>query len=177
MYIETNRLILREIIENDWMAIHSYTSIPEISKYAQWGPNTEEDSKQYVVDVLQMQRTEPRVGYELAICLKGEHTLIGGAGIHLKDSTNAELGYVLHPAHQGNGYITEVCLALLETGFEQLGVHRIYATCRPQNTASEKVMQRIGMKREGLLREHWYYKGAYHDSLLYSILENEYQRT
>ncbi|URJ46005.1 GNAT family protein [Paenibacillus polymyxa] len=67
--------------------------------------------------------------------------------------------------------------ALLDFGFSTLAVHRIYATCRPENKASEKVMQQIGMQREGLMREHWYYKGEFHDSYLYSILDEEYNRT
>ncbi len=173
MQLETERLILREIVEHDWPHIHTYTSMPEVTAHTAWGPNTEEDTRAYVQDVIRMRLTKPREGYELAIVLKKEGLLIGGTGLHLVDQTNAEIGYVLHPAYQGNGYVTEACRALLHFGFKELGVHRIYAKCRPENPASERVMQRIGMQREGLLREHWFYKGAYHDSALYSMLDRE----
>ncbi len=174
MQIYTERLLIREIVEQDWTYIHQYTTLPEVTTHTAWGPNTEEDTRSYVQDVLRMQQANPRTGYELAICLKEDGRLIGGAGLHMTEQTNAELGYVLHPAYQRKGYITEACNALLELGFHELGVHRIFAKCRPENIASEKVMQRIGMKLEGRMREHWLYKGEYHDSLLYSMLKHEY---
>ncbi|APB71540.1 N-acetyltransferase [Paenibacillus polymyxa] len=176
MQFETNRLIIRDICRSDWESIHTYTSLPEVTRYTAWGPNTEEDTKAYIEQVLALQQEQPRQDYELAVCLKNNGILIGGMGIHVKD-TNAELGYVLNPDYQGKGYAAEAARALLDFGFSTLAIHRIYATCRPENTASEKVMQQIGMQREGLMREHWYYKGEFHDSYLYSILAGEYSRT
>lgn len=173
MQLETDRLIIREIREADWERIHAYTSMPEVTQHTAWGPNTEEDTREYVQFVLDMQQTQPREGFELAICLKKEGILIGGVGLHI-EKTNAEIGYVLNPAYQGKGYAAEAASALLGFGFNTLGVHRIYAKCRPNNKASENVMKKIGMHREGLLREHWFYKGDYHDSCLYSILSSEY---
>ncbi|MDY7990927.1 GNAT family protein [Paenibacillus polymyxa] len=176
MQFETNRLIIRDIGRSDWESIHTYTSLPEVTRYTAWGPNTEEDTKAYIEQVLASQQEQPRQDYELAVCLKNNGTLIGGVGIHVKD-TNAEMGYVLNPDYQGKGYAAEAARAILDFGFSTLAVHRIYATCRPENKASEKVMQQIGMQREGLMREHWYYKGGFHDSYLYSILAEEYNRT
>lgn len=170
MQLETERLIIREIVESDWEHIHTYTSLPEVTTHTAWGPNSEEATQDYVKYVIELQQAEPREGYELAICLKQDGTLIGGIGIHVMD-TNAELGYVLNPSYQGRGYATEAARAILEFGFNTLRVHRIFAKCRPENSSSEKVMLHIGMEREGLMREHWYYKGKYHDSFLYSILE------
>ncbi len=175
MQFSTDRLIIREIVEQDWTYIHQYTTLPEVTMHTAWGPNTEADTQGYVQDVIQMQQAKPRTGYEWAMCRKEDDMLIGGAGLHIVQSTNAELGYVLHPAYQGRGYVTEACNALLQLGFHELGVHRIFAKCRPENVASEKVMQRIGMKLEGRMREHWLYKGTYHDSLLYSILKHEFE--
>ncbi|MFD1991955.1 GNAT family N-acetyltransferase [Paenibacillus nicotianae] len=173
MQLETQRLIIREIQPNDWEAIHIYTQLPEVTQHTAWGPNTEADTNTYVEEVIAQQQQPLRQDYELAICLKNEELLIGGIGIHVQN-TNAEIGYVLNPAYQGKGYMTEAAQAVLAYGFETLGVHRIFATCRPANSASEKVMQKIGMKCEGIMREHWYYKGQFHDSCLYSILAKEY---
>ena len=175
MQLETQRLVIRDIQFTDWKAIHSYTQLPEVTTYTAWGPNTEVDTQAYVKDVIAQQQPSSRQNYELAICLKNEGTLIGGIGIHIQQ-TNAEIGYVLNPNYQGKGYVTEAAQAILAYGFETLGVHRIFATCRPANIASEKVMQKIGMIREGIMREHWYYKGEFHDSYLYSILANEYRK-
>lgn len=174
MQLETERLLIRDILVTDWESIHTYTSMTEVTQHTAWGPNTVEDTRAYVEYVLNSQQTQPREAFELAICLKNEGTLIGGVGLHIMEKTNAEIGYVLHPAYQGEGYAAEAARAMLGYGFNTLGVHRIYAKCRPENRASEKVMQKIGMQREGLLREHWYYKGEFHDSYLYSMLAKEY---
>ncbi|MDQ1232540.1 ribosomal-protein-alanine N-acetyltransferase [Paenibacillus sp. SORGH_AS306] len=173
MQLETQRLLIREIQHSDWEAIHTYTQLPEVTQYTAWGPNTEADTKAYVEEAIAQQQQSSRQDYEFAICLKDEGVLMGGIGIHVHN-TNAEIGYVLNPDYQGNGYVTEAARAILAYGFETLDVHRIYATCRPANIASEKVMQKIGMTCEGIMREHWYYKGEFHDSSLYSILAKEY---
>ncbi|TKJ86253.1 GNAT family N-acetyltransferase [Paenibacillus sp. CFBP13512] len=175
MHLETQRLVIREIQDTDWKAIHTYTQLPEVTQHTAWGPNTEADTQAYVKEVIAQQQQSSRQDYEFAICLQHEATLIGGIGIHVHQ-TNAEIGYVLNPDHQGKGYVTEAAQAILTYGFETLDVHRIYATCRPANRASEKVMQKIGMTREGMMREHWYYKGEFHDSYLYSILAKEYRK-
>lgn len=60
-------------------------------------------------------------------------------------------------------------------GFRELGLHRVYATCRPVNVACSRVMEKVGMQQEGHLRQHRWMKGAWHDSLLYAILEDEWQ--
>lgn len=174
MRIETKRLILREITMNDWENIHIYTTSPEVTRYTAWGPNTEQDTTAYIEQVLQTQQAYPRQQFDLAVCLKTDGTLIGGVNISIED-TNAEIGYVMNPSYQGKGYAAEASLALLDLGFNTLNIHRIYAKCRPNNKASEKVMQKIGMQYEGMMREHWFYKGEFHDSLVYSMLATEYQ--
>nr|WP_154896490.1 GNAT family protein [Paenibacillus xylanexedens] len=173
MLAETERLILREIGLDDWESIHTYTISPEVTQYTAWGPNTEQDTTAYIEQVLQSQQEQPRSQFDLAVCLKTDGTLVGSVGIYT-EGTNAEMGYVMNPQYQGRGYAAEASQALLGLGFNTLGVHRIYAKCRPNNKASERVMQKIGMKYEGMMREHWFYKGAFHDSLVYSILAREY---
>ncbi|MNN74218.1 putative ribosomal N-acetyltransferase YdaF [compost metagenome] len=90
------------------------------------------------------------------------------------EKSNAELGYNISKVHWGKGIATEVARSMLEFGFRELKLQRIYATCRPENTGSYKVMEKIGMKREGHLREHFLKNGKWQDSYLYSILESEY---
>ncbi|WP_166279425.1 GNAT family N-acetyltransferase [Saccharibacillus alkalitolerans] len=172
MSIQTERLILRDAVPEDWAAIHEYASDPQVVRHSIWGPNTEEQTKEYVAQLIEMQREMPRMSFELVDALKETGELIGGCGIHAA-GFNAEIGYTFNPRFWGSGYASEAAFALLRFGFEELGVHRIYATCRPDNEASAKVMQRIGMKREGRMREHLYFKGAFHDSELYSILRHE----
>ncbi|WP_373441503.1 GNAT family N-acetyltransferase [Paenibacillus kribbensis] len=106
MQFDTKRLIIRDICRSDWESIHMYTSLPEVTRHTAWGSNTVEDTKAYIEQVLASQQEQPRQDYELAVCLKNDGTLIGGIGIHVKN-TNAEMGYVLNPVYQGNGYATD----------------------------------------------------------------------
>jgi len=175
MVIETDRLIIREFIENDKEAVHEYASDPLVTRYTLWGPNTIEDTESFLGRMLEMQLELPRTGYELAIVSKACNRLIGGCGIYL-DGTNGEIGYTLHKEYWQQGFATEAAQAMLSLGFNTYGLHRIHATCRPGNIGSAKVLEKIGMTREGLLREHLWSKNTYHSSYLFSILEHEYRR-
>ncbi|MWV46800.1 GNAT family N-acetyltransferase [Paenibacillus sp. HJL G12] len=174
MVLETERLIIREYRDDDRESVHRYASDPIVTRYTLWGPNTLEDTQAHIAMMLTMQREEPRTGYEFAVTLKSGGELIGGVGLHVNGS-NGEIGYCYHPDYWGRGYAYESALAMLELGFTQLGLHRIYATCRPENTGSERVMQKLGMQKEGHLREHLRSnKGGFVDSYLYSILIQDY---
>jgi RimJ/RimL family protein N-acetyltransferase len=95
----------------------------------------------------------------------------------VSDPENREgwIGYCLNRDFWGKGYGTEVARALITFGFEQLNLHRIYATCDPQNTASAHVLEKAGMQREGHLRERKWVKGRWRDFLLYAVLDREWK--
>ncbi|GGO00369.1 GNAT family N-acetyltransferase [Saccharibacillus kuerlensis] len=120
MTIETERLILRDAVPEDWAAIHEYSSDPQVVKYSMWGPNTEEQTREYIAQVIEMQRERPRMNYELAVTLRESGRLIGGCGIH-KAGFNAEIGYTFNPRFGKKGYATEAAFALLQFGFETIG--------------------------------------------------------
>jgi RimJ/RimL family protein N-acetyltransferase len=103
--------------------------------------------------------------------------LIGACDIFVSpsESREAHLGYILHPGFWGRGYMPEAARAVLKFGFEELGLHRIYAECHPRNTASARVMEKIGMRREGHFKENDWIKGQWQDSLVYAILEWEWK--
>ena len=86
----------------------------------------------------------------------------------------AEVGYIIHPEAQGQGVATEAARALLAFGFEDVGLHRIYARCDARNAASARVMQRLGMREEAHLREHAHFKGRWDEELIYAILDREW---
>lgn len=173
MQLESPRLLIRDLQREDWMDVHAYASNPEVTKYMLWGPNSEADTKAYMEEQMAQQHAAERSHYEFGVILKATNQFMGGCSIY-PQGRNAEIGYCFHPDFYGNGYATEAAQALLRFGFETLHVHRIYATCRPDNIASANVMRRIGIKQEGHLREHIWGKGMYHDSYLFSILEHEY---
>lgn len=168
------RIQLRELIEEDWKAVHAYASLEKVCRYQPWGPNTEAESKQFVEEVLQDAQAEPQMRFVYAIMLEGN--MIGSAELSIKSMQNreGEIGYILHPDFWNKGFATEAAKNVLSIGFRTFGLHRICATCDPNNLASASVLKKIGMQKEGLLREHMRMKSGWRDSLLYSILEHEY---
>ncbi|WP_128657496.1 GNAT family N-acetyltransferase [Paenibacillus sp. 598K] len=173
--METERLTLREFTIEDVPAVQRYASDPLVVRYMIWGPNRLEETEQFVAQAIAMQGQNPRRDYEVAVVLKSSGELIGGCGLHCSDPAQGEIGYCFHPDYWRQGYGAEAALALLDLGFGRLGLHRISATCRPDNEGSAGVMKKVGMTYEGRLRGHMYHKGAWHDSDQYSILEDEYR--
>jgi RimJ/RimL family protein N-acetyltransferase len=173
--LATERLILRDFADEDWFAVHSYAADPEVSRYMDWGPNSTPETRAYVERALVAQQEKPRRDFDLAITLRADDRLIGGCGIHVSDPQIREgwIGYVLSRDCWGQGYASEAARALLGFGFGPLGLHRIFATCDSHNLASARVLEKIGMRREGRLHEHKWQKGEWRDSLLYAILEHE----
>jgi RimJ/RimL family protein N-acetyltransferase len=88
---------------------------------------------------------------------------------------NAWIGYVINPRCWGRGYATEAAREMLRFGFGELELHRIEATCDVLNAASARVLEKIGMQREGLLREHMWLRDRWRSSYLYSILADEWE--
>jgi len=177
MQFETKRLIIREFRLEDLVDVHHYSSDPQVTKYMVWGPNTEEETRQFINIAVEQQRQMIRQDFEFAVVLQGTGELIGGCGLHISGSRQGEIGYCFNHLYWGQGYATEAAGAMLSFGFQQLGLHRIYATCRPDNLGSAKVMQKNGMKYEGHLREHLWHNGKWHDSYQYSLLESEFNTT
>jgi len=175
--IQSKRLLLREFKETDWQAVHSYASDPEVVRFMDWGPNTENETKAFVSRSISSQKEKPRRKYTLAITLKGENKIIGSCDICLVSSENKEgwIGYCLNRQLWRKGYATEAAKALLGFGFQELELHRIFATVDPANIASINVLEKINMQLEGHLREHKWVKGKWRDSVLYAILESEWK--
>ncbi len=156
--------------------MHRYASDPETVRYMGWGQNNREDTRNFMQRVIASQKEEPRKNFEVAVTLKERNTLIGGGRISISDERHREgfIGYILNRDFWGQGYATELAQALIAFGFEKLGLHRIYATCDIENKASAHVMEKIGMQREGRLREHRLQGKNWRDQYLYAILDREW---
>lgn len=174
--IQTERLQLRELQDADWQQISEYSGDPEVYRYMLGGPHTIEETKAFVKRAIAHQSDEPRLDFILAIVELKTGKLIGNCWIHVSSLTHREarIGYSLNKAYWGNGYGTETARNLLKFGFSKLKIHRIFATCDPKNLGSARILEKIGMQREGHLREHKWVKGRWRDSLVYAILEKEH---
>jgi [ribosomal protein S5]-alanine N-acetyltransferase len=176
MELTTDRLILREFIKQDWPAVLAYQNDRLYLRYYHWTGRTAEDVQSFIQRVITRQHEQPRIKFQLAITLKSSGQLIGNCGIRMDraGATEADIGYELDPQHWGQGYATEAAQALVRFGFTILGVHRIWAACVLENSASAHVMEKLGMKQEGRLREKEYFKDRWWDTLLFAVLEQDW---
>ena len=166
----------REFRESDGMAVHRYAGNFVNVQYMDWGPNTEEDTQAFVQLALKEQTFSPRTQFNFAVIDPLTELLIGTAAIRIQDAQAlvADFGYILHSDYWGRGYGTEIAKAMVRFGFEELGMHRIWATCRPQNIASSRVLEKTGLKFERYLKEHKKVRGAWVDSCLYAITRTDF---
>lgn len=172
-----NRFYFREFAKSDWEAVHEYASQEIVSQYQPWGPNTIEESQAFVEEILKDAGKKPRLRFAFAVVFKEDDKMIGAGELAVKDIANraGEIGYIINPAYWGKGIATEVAEALTEFGFNEKQLHRIYATCDPRNIGSQKVLGKIGMVKEGRIRDDLRMKDGWRDSLLYSLLEHEWR--
>ncbi|EJQ43606.1 hypothetical protein IEQ_04934 [Bacillus cereus BAG6X1-2] len=171
--LKNKRFKLREIKEDDWVDIHIYASRPIVCQHQPWGPNTEVQIKNFVEQVLLDAKKEPRSRFTFAIIEKKKERLIGAGEINIRDFKNreGEIEYIINQNYWRMGFATEVSKMLIKFGFEELNLHRIFATCDPRNIGSRKVLEKNEMTKEGIIRESLLLKNSWCDSLLYSILE------
>ncbi|MFE3647718.1 GNAT family N-acetyltransferase [Streptomyces sp. NPDC059101] len=176
--LRTERLDLRPVRHDDFDAIYAYQRLPEVCRYLYWGPHDEAGSRASVAD--KVTRTALRESgdfLQLAVVVHETGTLVGDVTFVYtrREHRQGGIGYVFHPDHAGHGYATEASRALLKLGFEELGLHRIQAELDGRNTASAKLLERLGMRREGHLRENEFLDGEWSDEVIYAILAREWR--
>ncbi|MEM5584562.1 GNAT family protein [Roseibium sp. AS2] len=176
--VETERLLLRPMEESDAVALHAYQALPEIARYQYWEPRSLADIRLKLLEWMPMRRLDGEGTLAFAVETRAERKLIGDVSLRLTsvEARQGTFGFTLHPAHQGRGYATEACRALLKIGFDGLRLHRIFACCDARNTASSRVMERLGMRREAHFREHALFKGGWDEEFHYAILEDEWRQ-
>ena len=177
MQLQTERLILRPHRAADWSAVAAYVNHPDVLRYRPDDIRSPAQMQAHLQHLVALQHQEPRTRYHFAIILSATDRLIGWCGLSLNDRAHqiAELGYDLDRAYWGKGYMTKAVQALVDWGFSSLQLHRIVAECHPANVASMRVMQKLGMTYEGHLRENVWVKGSWWDTIIYAILEQDWQ--
>jgi RimJ/RimL family protein N-acetyltransferase len=175
--ITTERLLLRPFIRGDVDAVFSYRSLPVVAEYLFDRPMSHEECAEAVRSrASQVAFIEEGDKILLAVEEQATGRLVGEVSLIWRSLVDqqAEIGYIVHPEAWGRGYATEAALALLDFGFGTGALHRIYARCDARNTASARVMQRLGMREEAHLREHAQFKGRWDEELIFAILEGEW---
>ena len=166
------RLTLREFDDSDEEALHAFASDPVVTRFTTWGPNTPADTRAFLDDVHAQARSAARNRFALAAADSATGRLLGSAELFVesREHLRGELGWVFDPAYWGRGYATEATRLLLRFGFDDLGLHRIAATCHPDNRASARVLEKSGMSFEGRMRGHMRVRDGWRDSLLFAVV-------
>ncbi len=173
--LECDRLILRKMRKSDACDMFEYARLDEVTRYLLWNPH---DSIAYTEQYLGYVQSQYKEGtfYDWAVILKSENKMIGTCGFTRIDTDNnvGEVGYVINPIYRGLGLAAEAVKKVIDFGFENLELHRIEAKFIVGNEASLRVMEKSGMKFEGVARGSMLIKGEYRDIGKCAILKNEY---
>ncbi|WP_189078780.1 GNAT family N-acetyltransferase [Mangrovihabitans endophyticus] len=168
--LTTSRLVLREFVHDDHAAVHAYASDPDVAKFIDWGPNTPAETTFFLDMVIAAASASPRIRYALA----AEHAgaVIGAVELRVEEAAHrrGSMGYVFARPTWGQGLATEAAGAVLGFAFDHLGLHKVSATCDPHNSGSVRVLEKIGMSREGHLRDHFLVHGRWRDRLLWAAV-------
>lgn len=174
MNLKSERLELKEITWNELELVHQLNSYPEVDKYNTLGiPKDLNDTRRAMQDAIEDQSESERTKYAWGIWLEDE--FVGKAGMNLsaRKTRRAEIYFVLNPGFWGIGVATEATKSILAFGFDELNLHRIEAGVATENAASIRVLEKIGMTREGIGRKILPIRGQWVDNYSYSILDDD----
>jgi RimJ/RimL family protein N-acetyltransferase len=175
--IQTERLLLRPFAETDFDALLAIQSRADVARYLYWDPRT-------AAEVRETLDTKVRAtaiiaegdNLSLAAVLRDSDELIGDCSLLWASAEHrqAEIGFAFHPDHHGHGYATEAAAALLALAFDGLRAHRVFGRLEARNTASARVLERLGMRKEAHLVENEHVKGEWQSEIVYAQLEDEW---
>jgi ribosomal-protein-alanine N-acetyltransferase len=174
--LESDRLMLRKMSLEDAPDLFEYASDSQVAQYTTWTPHKSlEDSQIFLNSILA--KYQNHESYDWGIIHKGDGKLIGTCGFvnWVSPHHHAEIGYALSRPYWGKGYMPEAVKAVLAFGFQKTNLNRIEGRCKLPNHSSARVLEKVGMKYEGILRQQMFSKGSFHDMKLYAILREDWE--
>ena len=176
--IETTRLVLRRLELTDAeMMFRNWTSDEKVTHFLRWDAHKSIDETKNMI-VQWIQNYEHDSTYYWGMYLKDDE-IIGSMGITIisEYDIKGELGYKLGSRWWNQGYSSEAARAVIDYMFRHTDIERMDSFCAVENCASRKVMEKIGMHHEGLLRHYYKTRDGFHDCTLYAIIRNEWEQT
>jgi RimJ/RimL family protein N-acetyltransferase len=167
--VRTARLLLREFVAADFDAVHAYSSDPRVTRYLFFGPRDAESTANYLEELLESQRERPRTRFELGVEEIATAELIGACDLSLIEGDVVDLGYMLGAQHWGKGLATEIAMALVDAAFSELRAEQVISTVDVGNSASIRVLEKIGMRWEAVYRKHRRAKNRWWDCHLFVL--------
>ncbi|GAB3079052.1 GNAT family protein [Pedococcus soli] len=176
--ITTERLTLRSFRPGDEDDVFAYRSVPSVIRYIPGEPKTRDQVADLVSERATAGRIDP-TSPNLTLAVELDGRVIGDVLILLEgpdgaDGRQAEIGWVFAPDVAGQGYATEAARAITEAAFREVGVHRVWAQLEPENTASSRVCERLGMRLEAVFVKGSWFKERWTDLAVYALLADEW---
>jgi RimJ/RimL family protein N-acetyltransferase len=176
--IETDRLVLRPFEPADFDAFSAMHGDDEVARWLYNDARSPDEARAHLqrkIDATEWRQEGD--WFSCAVVLRESGALVGDLGFHWvseRDRTG-EIGFIFAPGAQGKGYATEAARALIGWGFDGAGLHRVIGRTEVRNTASARVLEKLGMRREAHLVENEWVKGEWSSELVYAILEREWR--
>ncbi|MGO4690517.1 GNAT family N-acetyltransferase [Glaciibacter sp. 2TAF33] len=181
----TDRLLLRPLTEADTNDVFAYQSRPDVVGFLPWPLRTLEESREHTVKragLTRLEKDDDALIFAMELVgstadeTDGRGPVIGDLTVILSSAENAqvEIGWVLHPDYQKQGYASEAARALLDLVFEEIGAHRVTARVSPENVPSVALCSRLGMRLEAHFEECEIFKGEWSDLAIYALLRREW---
>lgn len=169
--LETERLLLRQVVATDVNEVFFLRSNSEVLKYINKEPCKSHQEALEHIQLLTKLFTDNE-GIAWAITQKGDNIFLGSIGVWniIKQHYRAEFGYSLHPNFHKKGIMSEAAKAVINYAFVQMRLHSLEANVNPENTASIKILERNGFVREGYFKESYFFDNRFQDSALYSLI-------
>lgn len=177
--LETERLILRKFKEADAETFYKYRTMPQVALYQ--GEGWVNYSFEQAVEFVKGQKDfEPGIAdtwFQIVIELKAAGKMIGDCAIHTlaQDTNQVEIGFTLNPVYQNKGFAAEAVEGLIGYIFDVLDMHRVTAITDVRNENSIKLIEKLGLRREGHFIKNAWNKGEYTDEYLFAMLKDEWQ--
>lgn len=174
--IETERLTLRELAHSDFDSVHEYASDPLVTRYTSFGPNSAEETRDFLTRSVEASTATPRRNYTFAAIERVSGRLIGSCGLQTCDPTDRHFmfGYCFNRNWWRQGFGREAAAALVGFGFGTLNAHRLMAHVFAGNTASVRILEGLRFRQEGLAVQSLYLRSSWHDIVSFAQLRSEW---
>ncbi|WP_435609673.1 GNAT family N-acetyltransferase [Streptomyces sp. C10-9-1] len=173
--IAGDRVVLREFRSSDVDDVLGIIGNDKVTQWLSFDSRSRAEAVAMIEGAVARAQDEPRTEYYLAVTPKGEEDrVVGFARIAFAGVKAGKLGYAIAAEEWGRGYATDAARCLTSYAFAELGRHRVSAAIGPSNLASIALVEKLGFQKEGVLRDHVHTNGAWRDSVLYSVLQDEW---
>jgi RimJ/RimL family protein N-acetyltransferase len=175
--LETERLLLRPFRPDDLEALFAIQANESVARWLYNDPRTLEETRELLARKIGGATLRGQGEWlSAAAVLRTTGELVGDVSLLWASAAHrqGELGFVVHPEHQGRGYATEASRPLLDFAFGPLDLHRVIGRLEPRNAGSARVLERLGMRREAHLVENEWVKGEWQSELVYAVLAREW---